>query len=102
MPSETMEQLRLLVSEVVTNAVRHSGVGPDGCVGLRVADSPGSVRVEVSDPGPGLGVRSPYPDPNSGSGYGLCLVQELADRWGTGSEGEHTSVWFEIGYGDHK
>jgi len=87
--------VRLLVSELVTNAVRHANLAP-GDVILLVIDLEDSVlRVEVHDPGGGFVPRAPAPDPARPSGWGLYLVEELADRWGVDSD-EQTLVWFEV------
>jgi anti-sigma regulatory factor (Ser/Thr protein kinase) len=87
--------VRLLVSELVTNAVRHANLAP-GDVILLVIDVADSVlRVEVHDPGGGFVPRAPAPDPARPSGWGLYLVEELADRWGVDSD-ERTLVWFEL------
>ena len=87
--------VRLLVSELVTNAVRHANLAP-GDVILLVIDLEDSVlRVEVHDPGGGFVPRAPAPDPARPSGWGLYLVEELADRWGVDSD-ERTLVWFEV------
>ena len=87
--------VRLLVSELVTNAVRHANITP-GDVILLVIDLEDSIlRVEVHDPGGGFIPRAPAPDPARPSGWGLYLVEELADRWGVDSD-ERTLVWFEL------
>ena len=87
--------VRLLVSELVTNAVRHANLRP-GDVILLVIDLGDSVLlVEVHDPGGGFIPRAPAPDPARPSGWGLYLVEELADRWGVDSD-ESTLVWFEV------
>lgn len=103
MPTDTLERLRLLVSEIATNAVRHTGLisepGFGGEVGLRLTVSPGTVRVEVTDPGPGFERPGrPSPDPERGSGYGLYLVDKLTDRWGV-DRGGPNRVWIELDYG---
>src|SRR3954447_16244118 len=87
--------VRLLVSELVTNAVRHAGTGPEGAIRVRLECSTGRVRGEVIDDGPGFepSVRRSS-DPLDG-GFGLTLVDELADRWGVDGE-QGTRVWFEI------
>jgi anti-sigma regulatory factor (Ser/Thr protein kinase) len=93
---ELLDDLRLLISELVSNSVRHSGAGPDARVCLEVVTLPGGVRVEVTDPGRGF-----TPRPRSGSrdepgGWGLHLVERIAARWGV--EGDAgTRVWFELG-----
>jgi anti-sigma regulatory factor (Ser/Thr protein kinase) len=93
------QDLRLLVSEAVTNSVRHADIGPEDSVGLRVTLLDDCVRVEVTDSGPRF---EPEPRPPSlddeddaPSGWGLFLVDQLADRWGVQREGGNT-VWFEL------
>ena len=84
---------RLLVSELVANAVRH--VRRDGQIGMQVAMHNDSLHVEVVDPGAGFKPRPRTPQSPLGSGWGLHLVDELSDRWGVDSSGP-TRVWFEI------
>ena len=90
---ETMSCLRLLVSELVTNAVEHaSGTGP---VELSVRLDAGTVRVEVADHGAGFEYRPRRPGDPADSGWGLHFVAQLAQRWGTeASDGGR--VWFEM------
>jgi anti-sigma regulatory factor (Ser/Thr protein kinase) len=88
--------VRLLVSELVTNSVRHAQIGPDGSIQLRVAVGDEQVRVEVADSGPGF--DPPAQDPTAEvareTGWGLFFVTQLADRWGV--DRDSGSVWFEI------
>jgi anti-sigma regulatory factor (Ser/Thr protein kinase) len=93
---EVLDDVRLLVSEVVTNSVRHAGLGPRDAVGVRVVAGPGRVRAEVVDPGPGFEPPERDPAAGAGSGWGLFLVQHVADRWGIDRLDAHTRVWFEI------
>jgi anti-sigma regulatory factor (Ser/Thr protein kinase) len=93
---EVLDDVRLLVSEVVTNSVRHAGLGPRDAVGVRVVAGGGRVRAEVVDPGPGFEPPERAPAAGSGSGWGLFLVQHVADRWGIDRLDGHTRVWFEI------
>jgi anti-sigma regulatory factor (Ser/Thr protein kinase) len=83
------EATRLLVSELVTNAVKYGGEGP---VRVKVASAPERFRVEVIDSGTGFVANERAPDQEGG--FGLPMVEHLADRWGT-FEGS-THVWFEI------
>jgi len=85
---------RLLVSELVTNSVRHGGSGADDAIGLEVVLSPSTLRVEVSDSGPGFQPAPARPGPDDAGGRGLYLVDSLADRWGSADGG--TRVWFEV------
>ena len=91
-PAARLRDVRLLVSELVTNAVRHA----DGeAVRLVIAHAAGVLRVEVHDPGLGFEVKAPSSDPLRSSGWGLVLVGELSDRWGV-DRASGTRVWFEI------
>jgi anti-sigma regulatory factor (Ser/Thr protein kinase) len=95
-PASRLRDLRLLVSELVTNAVRHAGLGRSDRIRLLVDVRDRHVRVEVHDPGEGFTPRAPEPDPARASGWGLYLVDELADRWGVDGAGRGTRVWFEL------
>ena len=88
-------EVRLLVSELVTNAVRHANLTDGDVIGLVVELADDALRVEVHDPGGGFVPSAPSPDPARPSGWGLYLVAELADRWGVDSD-ERTLVWFEL------
>ena len=93
-----VDDLRLLVSELVTNSVLHGGAGPNDHVQLNVELPDNRVRVEVCDDGAGWTeqMRSTALDSDQpAGGWGLMLVRALADRWGV-EEGERTCVWFEI------
>ena len=93
---QRMRDVRLLVSELVTNAVRHAGLSPDDRIRLLAELAGGSLRIEVHDPGEGFEPRTPAPDPARSSGWGLYLVAELADRWGVEQANPGTRIWFEL------
>jgi anti-sigma regulatory factor (Ser/Thr protein kinase) len=95
LPDGRARDVRLLVSELVTNAVRHANLSDDDAIVLVVETVDRCVRVEVHDPGGGFVPRAPAPDPARPSGWGLYLVAELADRWGVDSD-DRTLVWFEV------
>ncbi len=93
-----VDDLRLLVSELVTNSVLHGGAGPEDPVHLHVEQPNDCVRVEVCDEGRSWAaeLRSRSLDSAApAGGWGLLLVGALADRWGV-EVGERTCVWFEI------
>ena len=90
-----LRDVRLLVSELVTNAVRHAELTAGDVIQLVVDAADHTLRVEVHDPGGGFVPVEPRPDPARPSGWGLYLVAELADRWGVDSD-ESTLVWFEL------
>jgi anti-sigma regulatory factor (Ser/Thr protein kinase) len=91
------EVARLLVSELVTNAVQHTQSRlPGGTVTLVVADLADGIRVEVIDEGSARSVPVVRDDLTATDGRGLFLVQSLADEWGYLSEGDGTTVWFRL------
>ncbi|QKW31121.1 ATP-binding protein [Streptomyces seoulensis] len=90
------ETLVLLVSELVTNAVVHTG-----CPAVLRLSLPGAaaeaatVRLEVAD----ASTRAPVPrcpDDDATGGRGLALVDGLADRWGWSAEGAGKRIWCEL------
>lgn len=93
---ETLDTATLLVSELVTNSVRHSGTPPEETVVLRIAQGPSAVRVEVCDSGPGFRVEPRKAAVDAVGGWGLPLVERLSRRWGV-LQGPPTTVWFELG-----
>jgi anti-sigma regulatory factor (Ser/Thr protein kinase) len=86
--------VRLLVSELVTNSVQHAQVAEEDSIILAVGFSDQIVRVEVSDEGPGFEPPAAPPPDDADAGWGLFLVEQLADSWGVGDGGK--GVWFEI------
>ena len=92
---EALETCQLLVSELVTNSVRHAGLEADAWIGLRVEADDRAIRVAVSDPGQGFDQPTGAPAAGSASGWGLYLVEQMADRWGV-EQGPDTLVWFEL------
>lgn len=92
---EEVPAVRLLVSELVTNSVRHAELDPDEWIDLEVDVDLDAVRVTVTDPGGGFNPPTRPPHPTEPSGWGLTLVQRMADRWGISSDGR-TQVWFEL------
>jgi len=90
-----LEDAQLLVSELVTNAIRHADLDDDAVIKLVVMTRARALRIEVCDPGQGFEVTEPVPDPARPSGWGLYLVRELSDRWGVDRNTE-TRVWFEL------
>jgi anti-sigma regulatory factor (Ser/Thr protein kinase) len=89
------EDLRLLVSELVTNSLRHAGLSRRDEIRLHVALTDRVIRVEVCDSGPGFFPREDAPSLYQQSGWGLFLVKQIADRWGI-RKNNNACVWFEL------
>ncbi len=88
--------IRLLVSELVTNAIRHAGAPAGGGeVGLDVSIERESVHVEVADPGSGFEPAPRDETVMKPGGWGLYLVDRIADRWGV-MRNRTNRVWFEL------
>ena len=90
--------IRLLVSELVTNCVKHARVGPEESIMLTVEIRDEDVRVSVVDEGPGFEQpEKPLSEAaaEAGSGWGLFLVDQLASSWGVERQSGAT-VWFEL------
>ena len=87
--------VRLLVSELVTNSVQHAKVGPDDSINLDVLIGDEVIRVEITDQGPGFEPPLDAGGADRDRGWGLFFVSQLATRWGV-EPGEPGRVWFEI------
>jgi anti-sigma regulatory factor (Ser/Thr protein kinase) len=98
--ASTAFDMRLLVSELVTNSVQHAGVGPQDSITMRVRLLADGVRVEIGDGGEGF-ERPPSPEPSRNAGWGLFLVDQLSSSWGVES-GEEPFVWFELRRGERE
>jgi anti-sigma regulatory factor (Ser/Thr protein kinase) len=95
LPEELVGDVRLLVSELVTNSLRHASLGPDDRIRLEVAVAAETIRVAVTDRGPGFAIEGRADDPDAVEGWGLYLVATLADRWGV-EDVDGSRVWFEL------
>ena len=85
-----VDTILLLVSEVVTNAVRHAGTPFDLTLEIHGPE----VTVTVIDASPSPATRG-SPTPGSTSGRGLLIVERLATRWGTRPTADGgKAVWF--------
>ena len=94
----TRDRLALLVSELVTNSIRHSGVAAGDPIELELAGEHDHVWLSVHDRGAGFDPEATREDSETPmSGFGLLIVKALADQWGVelGPEGGCT-VWCAI------
>ena len=89
----SIERAQLLVSELVSNAVLHAA-GPIRLV-VEEVDRGQAFRIEVCNTGTGQ-PRLRHAAPDELSGRGLQLVDDLARGWGSSTDADQTSVWFEV------
>jgi anti-sigma regulatory factor (Ser/Thr protein kinase) len=86
----------LVASELVTNAVLHSGCASEDDLQVEVALDPERIKISVSDPGrSGEVARQRTAGEFADGGWGLQVVEQLSLRWGTRREGAH-QVWAEL------
>lgn len=87
----------LVVTEVVSNAVRHAGQ-PGDDIRLAITPKDSYMCVQVTDSGPGLVPRPGALEADDNGGFGLFIVEQLTRRWGVTREDSQTRVWFELDF----
>ena len=87
-----LDDVKLLVSELVTNAVIHAGSEVE--VAVRLLND--AVRIEVVDRAPVSKLKPSMPGHDDESGRGLLLVETMASAWGVEPIDGGKSVWFEV------
>jgi two-component sensor histidine kinase len=88
--------LNLLLTETVTNAVKHGAVSPTAAIQVAGEMTGGRLGIEVTNEGSPFDHVPAVPPPTATGGRGLVLVDALAARWGTRHTGGSTTVWFEF------
>jgi serine/threonine-protein kinase RsbW len=96
LPPSELDDMKLMVSELVTNGIVHGRQEDDVPVMLDLCVN-GNIRCAVLDQGAGFFSRSGRDDARRG--WGLRLVEQLSDRWGMQCSPQRTEVWFERGCG---
>lgn len=92
-----IDEAEIVVSELVSNAVRHARPLPDGMLRVHWKVKAGVVEVEVTDGG---GDSTPRPAPRTvwaPSGRGLRIVRSLAHEWGVTEDRNGSTVWASLG-----
>ncbi|MGI8593163.1 MAG: ATP-binding protein [Solirubrobacteraceae bacterium] len=91
-----LKDLRLMVSELVTNSIRHASPDPRDVVEMRAWLYDDCLRIEVSDGGSEFAPVATRGRRDEVGGWGLYIVESLASRWGVDRRGRRNHVWFEI------
>lgn len=94
---ETLDEVAVVVSELVTNAFKHAQPLHDNTVRIHWTERAGVVEVEVTDGG---GETSPKPRPEAVfavSGRGLRIVRSFAHEWGVSEKKGAITVWAALG-----
>ena len=92
----SFDDAAVCLSELLTNALRHTDSGRGGLMRVAVAVEERSVRVEVADEGCSATVPHIRDDADE-SGRGLRIVDAYAMAWGVERRGAGHAVWFTVG-----
>ena len=94
---QTIDEAEIVVSELMTNAIRHARPLADGCLRVRWKVRGEVVELEVTDGG---GDTAPVPAPAAvwvSSGRGLRIIRSLAHEWGVSEDKGAQTVWAAVG-----
>jgi anti-sigma regulatory factor (Ser/Thr protein kinase) len=87
----------LAVDELVTNSVRHAGVGPDQSIGIEILVFADRLRLCVVDPGSTGTPHVTDRAPDEPGGLGLVVVDRLSTGWGVARDGTGvTRTWCDL------
>ena len=86
----------LVVSELVTNSLRHAGLPTTATIRVSAALADGVLRIEVEDGGTSGAIVRREPNRDSSGGFGLNIIDALALRWGV-ERANSTLFWVEFG-----
>jgi anti-sigma regulatory factor (Ser/Thr protein kinase) len=90
-----LDGVLLCLSEVMSNAIRHTASGRDGRIRIEAAFRESEIRIGALDDGGADTVPRVVHDADEG-GRGLALVEAIADDWGAEVQGDGTLVWFSV------
>jgi two-component sensor histidine kinase len=94
LPRGTVDEIRLLVSELVTNGVKHAGLSPGERIDLDIRSGPARVEGRVRYPEHrGFTPRLPT---GPTAGLGLHVVDQIARHWSVVLIADHVEAWFEV------
>jgi len=93
MMSAAIGDAALVLSELLSNAIRHARPLPGRTVRVAWTISDGSLQVSVSDGGGATRPHAGYPSPSSLGGRGLAIVDRLSSRWGIQASDGGITVW---------
>ena len=93
----TLDDAKLAMSELVTNSLQHSGAAVHGTLLIGVGRHRGGFWLAVEDAGQDGFVGPRSPDRQAGGGFGLHLVEDLSECWGTVRAARRgTRVWAQF------
>lgn len=98
LPATLQDDAGLVVSELLSNAVRHASPLPNGKLRLTWRREPsGGVEVAVTDGGAATRPQQRHPSLSALGGRGLTIVGALSSSWGIRNEDPGVTVWARVG-----
>ena len=94
-----LDDMRLIVTELVTNSVRHAQLRAGDAITVRIRLAEHGLRLEVENPGTAGRITANGRAPQAGGGLGLQLVERLCMSWGVVRDRD-TTVWVEMEHDD--
>jgi anti-sigma B factor antagonist len=92
-----LDDALLAVTELVNNAVVHSGLPPGSSLTVGVEPNGDALRLSVAHDGVTFEPPHPLrPSAEPAASRGLAIVDKIADSWGVESKGGSVSAWFEL------
>jgi anti-sigma regulatory factor (Ser/Thr protein kinase) len=95
-PEEVVDRALLLLSEAVTNSVRHGTSAAEDAIGISIDVDHTRIHVDVADAAPLDSPLRPRGQHGMEGGLGLLLIDRMADRWGAAPLRTGKTVWFEL------
>jgi anti-sigma regulatory factor (Ser/Thr protein kinase) len=92
LPAERVEEARVVLSELVGNAVRHARPLADGTLQISWCLDGGRLRLSVTDGGSAGRPHTVHASPSAVSGRGMVIVDSLAQSWWVDRSGRRTTV----------
>lgn len=89
---ESIEDARVIISELVANSVRHAQPLSDGSILVSWTLEPDGIKVTVTDGGSGTRPRNVHAPSSALAGRGMAIVEMLAQRWWAERSGSRSSV----------
>jgi anti-sigma regulatory factor (Ser/Thr protein kinase) len=95
-PSQLLDDVTLMTSELAINSVRHVPAGEGDWLEVLVDHGDEVLKVSVRDPGTDFAMDEDVSETTEIAGWGLRLVSGLSSRWGVAPDSDGTAVWFEV------